>query len=278
MRSANTTNSPTTLTKADVSKAAWRWAFFNLSSQNYERMQGLPFCHALSGALEKLYSNDRERLAEALKREITFFNTEPHLGAIVPGIALALEEKCAADPSFDTEVIPSTKNALMGPLAGIGDSILIGTLNPILLSIGIGLAADGSAVGPLAFLALWVGIMIPLKYLLFMRGYSLGLDAVKHLSNEALKTKVTTALTIVGLVVIGGVAATTIQAPISLTYTAGDMAISLQDIFNKIMPNLMPLIVALVSYLLVSRKGWSANKLILGILIFAAVMVGLGVM
>lgn len=266
------------LSKRDVSVASWRWAFFNLSSQNYERMQGTPFCHSLSGALEKLYEGDKEGLSAALKRNMTFFNTEPQLGSIIPGIALALEEQKANDPDFDEEIIASTKNALMGPCAGIGDSILVGTLNPILLSIGIGLAAGGNPLGPIVFLALWCGIVIPLKYFLFVKGYSLGLDAVKYLSNAELKDKITTALTIIGLIVIGGVASTTIAAPIAFTYTAGDMAISLQEIFDKIMPKLVPLAVALVSYFLISKKGWSANKLIVGILVFAAIMVVTGIM
>lgn len=266
------------LSKHDVSVASWRWAFFNLSSQNYERMQGAPFCHSLSGALEKLYGDDKKGLSEALKRNMTFFNTEPQLGSVIPGITLALEEEKANDPSFDEEIISSTKNALMGPFAGIGDSVLVGTLNPILLSIGIGLSTGGSPVGPIAFLALWCGIVVPLKYFLFVRGYSLGLDAVKLLTNAELKDKITTALTIVGLIVIGGVAATTIKAPITWVYTAGDMKIAIQDILDKIMPNLVPLVVAVVSYLLISKRGWSANKLLVGILVFAAIMVALGIM
>ena len=266
------------LSKHDVSVASWRWAFFNLSSQNYERMQGTPFCHSLSGALEKLYGDDQKGLSEALKRNMTFFNTEPQLGSVIPGITLALEEEKANDPSFDEEIISSTKNALMGPFAGIGDSVLVGTLNPILLSIGIGLSTGGSPVGPIAFLALWCGIVVPLKYFLFVRGYSLGLDAVKLLTNAELKDKITTALTIVGLIVIGGVAATTIKAPITWVYTAGDMKIAIQDILDKIMPNLVPLVVAVVSYLLISKRGWSANKLLVGILVFAAIMVALGIM
>lgn len=266
------------LTKKDVSKASWRWLFFHQSSHNYERMMGTGFAHSLSGALEKLYADDKDGLRDALKRNLAFFNTEPQLGAIIPGITLALEETYANDPEFDPEVISSTKNALMGPLAGIGDSILVGTLNPILLSIGIGLATGGSPIGPLLFLALWLIIVVPLKYLLFTKGYSLGLDAVKILTNEHLKTKITTALTMIGLIVIGGVACTTIQAPIKLEYTTGDMVINIQQILNNITPNLMPLIVALVSWLLVDRKGWSANKLLCGILVFAAVMVVLGVM
>lgn len=266
------------LSKHDVSVASWRWAFFSLSSQNYERMQGTPFCHSLSGALEKLYGDDKKGLSEALKRNMTFFNTEPQLGSVIPGITLALEEEKANDPSFDEEIISSTKNALMGPFAGIGDSVLVGTLNPILLSIGIGLSTGGSPVGPIAFLALWCGIVVPLKYFLFVRGYSLGLDAVKLLTNAELKDKITTALTIVGLIVIGGVAATTIKAPITWVYTAGDMKIAIQDILDKIMPNLVPLVVAVVSYLLISKRGWSANKLLVGILVFAAIMVALGIM
>lgn len=291
MRSANdratttTTTSETAskrhevhLSKHDVSVASWRWAFFSLSSQNYERMQGTPFCHSLSGALEKLYGDDKKGLSEALKRNMTFFNTEPQLGSVIPGITLALEEEKANDPSFDEEIISSTKNALMGPFAGIGDSVLVGTLNPILLSIGIGLSTGGSPVGPIAFLALWCGIVVPLKYFLFVRGYSLGLDAVKLLTNAELKDKITTALTIVGLIVIGGVAATTIKVPITWVYTAGDMKIAIQDILDKIMPNLVPLVVAVVSYLLISKRGWSANKLLVGILVFAAIMVALGIM
>lgn len=266
------------LSKHDVSVASWRWAFFSLSSQNYERMQGTPFCHSLSGALERLYGDDKKGLSEALKRNMTFFNTEPQLGSVIPGITLALEEEKANDPSFDEEIISSTKNALMGPFAGIGDSVLVGTLNPILLSIGIGLSTGGSPVGPIAFLALWCGIVVPLKYFLFVRGYSLGLDAVKLLTNAELKDKITTALTIVGLIVIGGVAATTIKAPITWVYTAGDMKIAIQDILDKIMPNLVPLVVAVVSYLLISKRGWSANKLLVGILVFAAIMVALGIM
>ncbi|WP_072372969.1 PTS system mannose/fructose/sorbose family transporter subunit IID [Thermophilibacter mediterraneus] len=266
------------LSKRDVSTAAWRWAFFCLASQNYERMMGTPFCHSLSGSLEKLYEGDKEGLSRALQRNMTFFNTEPQLGAIIPGICLALEEEKANDPSFDDEIIQSTKNALMGPFAGIGDSILVGTINPILLSIGIGLSAGGNPLGPIVFLALWCGIVIPLKYFLFVKGYDLGADAVKLLTNVELKDKITTALTIVGLIVIGGVAATTISAPIAFTYTSGDMVINLQEILDKIMPNLVPLVIALVSYLLVSKKGWSANKLIVAILIFAAVMVVTGIM
>lgn len=266
------------LTKKDVAVASWRWMFFALSSHNYERMMGTGFAHSLSGSLEKLYPDDKEGLSAALKRNLAFFNTEPQLGSVIPGISLALEETYANEEDFDEEILTSTKNALMGPLAGIGDSILVGTLNPILLSIGIGLSSDGSAVGPLTFLISWLAIVVTMKYWLFVKGYSLGLDAVKILTNEQTKVMITTALTMIGLIVIGGVASSTVQAPIAFQYVSGDMTINIQEIFDKIMPNLMPLMVALASYFLVDKKGWSTNKLLIGILAFAAVMVVLGIM
>ncbi|HHV12226.1 MAG TPA: PTS system mannose/fructose/sorbose family transporter subunit IID [Clostridiales bacterium] len=262
------------LTKKDVSKASWRWLFFHQSSHNYERMMGTGFCHSLSGSLEKLYEDDKEGLSEALTRNMAFFNTEPQLGSIIPGVALALEESYANDKeNFDPEIIPSTKNALMGPLAGIGDSILVGTLNPILLSIGIGLSKDGSPLGAIFFMIVWVALVVALKYSLFIKGYQLGLDTIKILMNNELKMKITTALTMIGLIVIGGVASTTVKAPIIVQFTSGDMAITIQSIFDKITPNLPALLITLASYYLVAKKGWNSNKLLIGILGFAFIMV-----
>ncbi len=268
-----------TLSKREVSLAAWRWIFFHQSSHNYERMMGIGFAHAMSGALESLYPKNKEKLAEGLTRHMAFFNTEPQLGSVVPGIALAMEETYANDAEdFDVETIPSTKNALMGPLAGIGDSLLVGTLNPILLSIGIGMSVGGSPIGAIFFLAAWLAIVVPLEYFAFVRGHAMGLGAVRLLTDGSIKDRLTTGLTMVGLIVIGGVAATTVKAAVVWKYTAGKLVVDVQAILDKIMPSLLPLGLTLVAYWLVARKGWTTNKLILAIVGFAAVMVLLGIM
>ena len=113
---------------------------------------------------------------------------------------------------------------------------------------------------------------------MFMKGYDLGMDAVKLLMNKEIKDKITTALTMVGLIVIGGVAASTVKATVIWKYTAGEMTVDVQKILNGIMPGVVPLMVSLTAYWLVSKKGWTPNKLILGILAFALVMVVLGIM
>ena len=82
-----------------------------------------------------------------------------------------------------------------------------------------------------------------------------------------------------GLMVIGGVAATTVKANIIFQFVSGEMTISLQEsIFNKIMPGVLPLILTLISWYLLDKKKWSAAKLILAITVFAAVMVLSGIM
>lgn len=267
------------LTKKDVSRAAWYWTFFHHCCQNYERMMGLALCATLSKPLKKLYGNDKKGLSEALTRNMAFFNTEPQLGSLVPGITLALEEAKANGEPVDAELISSTKSALMGPFAGIGDSILVGTYNPILLSIGIGLSAGGSPIGAIFFFLTWTISVVALKYFGFVKGYSMGIGAVTNLLNSSLKDKIVTALNIIGLVVIGGVASTTVSAPIQLAFQAGEMNVSIQsNILDKILPGLVPMILTLVCYWLVDKKGWSANKIILLILVIAAVCVPLGIM
>lgn len=49
----------------------------------------------------------------------------------------------------------------MGPIAGIGDSMIPGMLIPILLSIGMALAAGGNVLGPLFYTVARLAIIIP---------------------------------------------------------------------------------------------------------------------
>ena len=54
--------------------------------------------------------------------------------------------------------IRNIKMALMGPLAGIGDSLSQFCLAPLFGTIGASLAADGLMLGPLFF---WLGMTSP---------------------------------------------------------------------------------------------------------------------
>ncbi len=269
------------LNKKDINKAAWSYIFFIQATQNFERMMGLAFCHVLEPILKKLYKNDFAEYKKSLQRHMQFFNTEPQLGALIPGITIAMEEARAMGEDVSEELIVNTKNALMGPFAGIGDSMLIGTYSPILLSIAMSMCiSDGNPVGPLFFCAVWLTSVVGLQWYLFHKGYDMGIGAANmFFTNRSLADKITTGLTMMGLIVIGGVAATTVKANVVYQFVSGEMSLSLQEqIFDKIMPGILPLLLTLAVWYLMDKKKWSATKIILGIVAFTAVMVFLGIM
>ena len=274
-------NENSLLTKKDIDKAAWSYIFFAQATQNFERMMGLAFCHVMEPILKKLYKNNPDEYKKALQRHMQFYNTEPQLGALIPGITIAMEEARAKGEDVSEELIVNTKNALMGPFAGIGDSMLVGTYSPILLSIAMSMCInDGNPVGPLFFCAVWLTTIVGLQWYLFHKGYDMGIGAANlFFTNKALADKITTGLTMMGLVVIGGVAATTVKAKVIYQFVSGDMTLGIQEqIFDKIMPGVLPLMVTLAVWYLMDKKKWSATKIILAIVVFSAIMVFLGIM
>ena len=263
------------LTKKDIRKAAWSYIFFGQATQNFERMMGLGYCHVMEPILKKLYKDDKEEYIKGLQRHMQFFNTESQLGSIIPGITIAMEESRANGEDVSEELIVNTKNALMGPFAGIGDSMLIGTWNPILLSIGMGMCMlDGNPMGPIFFMITWLLSVLALQLYLFHKGYEMGIGlANEFFSNKELANKISKGLTTVGLVIIGGVAATTVRAKVIYSFVSGEMKIPLQSqIFDRIMPTLLPLIITLVAWYLMDKKKYKPTSLILFVIILAAIM------
>ena len=182
-----------TLSKKAINKAYLDWMFWNLSVQNFERMEGPAIVKMLADVREELYPGDPQAQKEMLERHSIFFNTEPFLGSIVPGIVLGMEYEMAQGGEVQPEFINSIKTALMGPFAGIGDSLLPGTLCPILLSIALGLCQNGEILGPLFYILVFLGIMIPLTKFLFTYGVKTGANAAELVLAGGLKDKVTKA-------------------------------------------------------------------------------------
>ena len=147
------------VTKNDMRSVFWR-SFPLQASFNYERMQNVGFCYSLLPVLKRLYPEKKEA-SEALKRHLSFFNTTPQLVTFITGACIAMEEenKKSGD-QFDIESIAALKAALMGPIAGIGDSFFWGTFRIIAAGIGCGLAAQGSILGAILFLLVILVLLI----------------------------------------------------------------------------------------------------------------------
>ena len=173
------------LTNHDLNQLWLRWAFTHLSSMSYEKLQAHAFAWSYIPFANKYYADDPEAKRRLLTRQSVFYNTEPQTGTIVNGIVASLEENIALGGEVSEDMPNNVKTALMGPLAGIGDSIIQGIIVPILLSIGMSLAAGGSPIGPLFYIITW-GIIGPaISFFCFRMGYKLGVGAVDMIVGEA---------------------------------------------------------------------------------------------
>lgn len=267
-----TNNDKKLLSKKDLFNSYKYWMRYALSAQNMERMEAPGFAGMMARVADKLYPGDIEKQKDLVKRHTTFYNTQPMVGVVVNGIVLGMEEKKALGEDVPDELIQTTKTALMGPLAGIGDSLFIGTLIPILLSIGLGLVGEeGSIIGPIFYMVSWCSIMLVFSWVTFKYGYRLGTDAIKLISESGVKDKVIRFAAIVGLVVTGCITATYVRFGISWQFVSGDLTKSVQSVLDGIFPGLLPLLLTLACYWAMDKKKVSLGKLFIIIFLFALI-------
>ena len=262
----------TMLTKKMIFKSYINWMMYNLSLYQPETMQAPALVKMFGDIREGLYPNDEKKQQELLARHLPFFNTEPFLGCLIPGIALGMEAEKAAGNDVPDDLITAIKSALMGPFAGVGDALLPGTFIPILLAIGCGLSKDGSAIGAIFYMIVFLAVMIPLTWFLFKKGCELGASAAELILGNDLKDDIVNALNTVGLVVVGCVASQYAVFNIGWTYVEdGVTLVDLGALIDGVWPKLPVYLLSLLTYWLMAKKNWSAGKVILLYLAIAIV-------
>ena len=247
-------NQPLKVTRGQLLRSWLNWLIFSHACYNYERMQGLGVAHAMAPIIRALY-HTKEDIAAALKRHLVFFNTEPQAGAVIHGAVIAMEEERANGADISDEAINAVKCGLMGPLSGLGDSITQGLITPILLALGIGLAAEGNLAGPILYFVLESAAIIGMSYLLWMQGYQWGRAAVEKLLAGGLMQRLTEAASVLGLMVVGGLAARQVSLSTVASVVVGKQTVALQaDVLDKIMKGLLPLALTLIVWWLLSQR------------------------
>lgn len=258
-------NNELKITKKDLSKVFWR-SFQMEFSWNYERQMNLAYCYAMIPILKKLYKTKNE-MANALSRHLEFFNTTPHIVTLILGINAAMEEENANDPNFDVSTIDNIKTSLMGPLAGIGDSFFWGTLRLIATGVGTSLAMQGNILGPILFILIFNIPHLLFRYFATSWGYKLGTGFLKKIQENGMMGSLTLGASIIGLMVVGGMTASMIDINIPLKIGTGENAVTIQSIFDDIVPQILSLgAFGVVFYLL--KKEVKALTILLGLAIF----------
>ena len=250
------------LTKKTLGKSFHHWYYGNLTCFSQEHMQTFGYLASMLPIVEELYPK-KEDQAKAMHTYTAFFNTEPQLGALIVGITAGLEEARAngAD-GVDDETINGLRAGLMGPVAGIGDSLIVGTLIPIILGIALGLSNGGSPLGAIFYIVVW-------NLLAYF-----GMKFVVGPQGQAIRKSVS----IIGGMVIGAVAATwvPVKTAFQLKDSSGKAFLVLQDQLDGVYPGLLTALFIVFCWWLMAKKNLSPIKVMLLLVVVAFIGVLLG--
>lgn len=239
------------------------------ASQNAETMQGFAYVYAMAPAIKMFYKNKEDRVA-AYKRHFTIFNTTPSCAGFITGLTASMEKEAAKDKNFDTASISAVKTALMGPLAGIGDSIFWGSVRTIATGIGLSFAVNGNILGPILMILIHNTICNISRYYGPYMGYIYGSSLVSDMSNNGILSKITKYATIVGMLTVGAMTCTMVKVPLAFTTTIGGAPFTLQSVFDGIIPNLLPLLLVMLVLKLL-QKGVKSTTIIYLMLVLGVV-------
>ena len=285
------------VSKKSLNSSFWRWFYGNLTCFSHEHMQTFGYMWSMLPIIQELYETKDEQ-AEKLQTYYPFFNTEPQIGSIVVGITAGLEEaRTNGAEEIDDEMINGIRAGLMGPLAGIGDSLIVGTYIPVLLGIALGLAEGGSIIGPLFYIVVWNVTSIFFQKWIYNKGYELGGSAVEVIVGEQ-ATALRESVIVMGQVIVGAMAGTWVSITTSVQLTTSiqnktemviegskviekvtgtqEVPVLLQEKLDGAFPGVLTLLFVLGCWWLMAKKAISPIKIMLLMVVVAIVGVLVG--
>lgn len=262
------------VTKQDMFRT-FVYSNFQQASFNFERIHALAFCVDMIPTIKRVYTTKDEQAA-ALKRHLTFFNVTPAMCGPVIGVTMAMEEARANGADLDDGTISSLKIGLMGPLCGVGDPLIWGTLRPILAAIGASMALNGQILGPIIFFLAFNAVRLAIKWYGLTYGFKQGLGIVKNLSGNILP-KLTEGATILGLFIMGVLVTkwTSINVALTAYKTTGsdgkEVVTTIQNILDDLVPGLLPLALTFAMMYFLKKK---VSPILLIFALFAVGIIG----
>lgn len=278
-------NKPEEITTKDLLKVWFRWWWANEVPHSFDRMVAPAFTFGLMPVLKKLYKNPI-MLAEAYQRHLQFFNTQAVWGGgIISGITVSLEEERAkalnegdVDGAIDSSMIQNTKIGLMGPLAGIGDSIDSGTVQYIFIALFLGMAQEGSWLGAVLPFVCFATATFIYGFLFTKMGYTMGRRAALEIMKGGKIKSIINALGVLGLFMMGIMAAKYVTLSTPLAWEMSGKAFNLQGILDGILPGILPLCAVLGLFFFFQKQGMKVTKAMLGFTVILIVLGAIGLL
>ena len=250
------------------------WLMFCTS---YTKQQGTSTVWQLEPFLADIYGKETDEYYDALQRHQNFFNTTPMFASFIYAIVISMEyeRKAALDAGkeFDDSSIEAIKVSLMGPIAGIGDSIQLSCLRVIATGVAIGFSQQGSWLGPILFALVFY---IPNQIIHWFCG-SLGMKLGTGFITEAMASgkmqAFTKGFTVLGMIMVGAMTAQFVTVKTTLVIPTGGATFDLQSMLDSILPGIVPLAVTMGCFFYL-RKSKSKNSamILLGIIVVCCVV------
>lgn len=200
------------LTKKELNAISWRYILGSQLNWNYERMMSSGYLYGILPVLKKFYGHDEAQFQDMMRTHNQFFNTNAIFGNLIMGIDVAIEEQ---DGYKAKETIIALKTALMGSLAGVGDSLFHVIWGTIFGSVAGTLAQNGSVVGCVIWIIANIALLFGRAALLPL-GYKQGVKLVTTLKDKL--SAFTNAATVLGVTVIGALIPSVIKATVPFVY------------------------------------------------------------
>ncbi len=249
------------LKRGDVFRSWLHWLFFSHACYNWERMQGTGFAQAMVPLARRI--PDTHERAELLQRHTAFFNTEPNLGGFIVGVTLGMEEqRLALGGDGNATEITAIKSALMGPVSGIGDSLLQAALGSALISAAVGGALEGTWSAPVLYVLAMIAIIWGGGWLFFRYGYRAGAEGLPRLMEGVNYHRVLAIVEMTGAGVLGALSA--------LYVSLGSLSTE-----GGIVAWLGPLLVLFIAWL--RRHKVSIHYILMGVILVAFVLALAGI-
>lgn len=270
-----------------VLKSMWNtgYTFLQPTPQTQQSKQ---FALSLLPGLKVWYNNDNEKIIPIMvEHSEIYFNSHTVGFSLVAGIVLAMEKERTKNSEVTSKAIQGVKAALMGPTAGIGDSLYASCLRVILGSIAISLAlqtynvtgniADGNPLGAIFFITTFGGITLASKYLFFLLGFCKGVDIVDKAFKSGLVPLLSKAAAIVGLVITGSLIASNVKINIAYAPEINGSVVNFQTILDNIAPGILSLALWYWTFKRL-QKGWKPVTLIWVIMAVCVALKFLGIL
>lgn len=236
------------------------------------RQMAIGFLWQIMQALNRYYKDQPEKKKEALYRHVQFCNVSNAIYPFLAGLVASMEKENSEVDDFDTSSIVAIKAALMGPLAGIGDSLLFSVVRVIAAGIGISFALQGSILGPILFFLIYNGCTMALRFSLGYVGFISGSSFITNMYQNGTLKILTKCAGILGLIMVGAMTASTVKftTAISIPIPGGE-AVALQSSLDTLFLGLVPLLLTFGCKKLLD-KNVNINWIMVGIFVLSLMM------